>query len=375
MQKVFSLGLHKTGSSSLQWFLGQNQVALARAGLLFPPVLPKGIARLMAELVGVPDDSNIAYDQSMMGHNPLAYRLLDEGCPDFVFPDILKPTPSGFMMLEQMEQMVKGLDPRALILCSEDFARMSLLAPQSVTRLRRRFGADDVRLLCTVRRPDEAIEAWQSQALKGPTDVQRLGDAGVEDYLRSVHFDYEAALTPWLQAYPDATLDLRTYQETMAMGGSVAHFRQHSGLDLPDDLEPVTDRNISLHPALFEIVRLAKTKLTGAEAYLLRGWLERSTARLDLADKRQIEMLGAANRARLVEAFDGIHRFLSQAVGRSAFFDDIDQIGVAKEISNIDATSAALPSVVAAARMSGLSQDTKAFLEGLLTGGILPASA
>lgn len=370
MQKVFSIGLHKTGSSSLQWFLGQNQVALARAGVLLPPLLPKGIARLMAELLGVPDTSNIAFDPSMMGHNPLAYRLLDEACEDFRFPEILRPTPSGVIMLEQIDQLVAGLDPRALVLCSEDFARMSLLAPASVKRLRRRFGAEDVRILCTVRRPDEAIEAWQSQALKGRIDVPRLAEAGVGDYLPSVHFDYEAALTPWLETYPNATLELRPYPEVMAMGGSVAHFVQHSGLDLPADLAPVTNRNVSLHPALFEIVRLAKMQLTGAEAYLLREWLERSTARFDLADKREIEMLGAANRARLAEAFGGVHRFLSQAVGRAAFFDDADQIGVPKDISNIEATGAALPSVVAAARMSGLSGDTKAFLEGLLRSGV-----
>lgn len=371
MKKVYFIGFHKTGSTSLQWFLSWNQWKLAKAGILFPPGIPRGLAgfasRALEDDTSQPDRPDI---QDYMGHNALAYRLLSEELPGFRFPQVLEPTPPSAMLFEIIHALAKGVSAGALILCSEDLARLSLRAPQALDKIRNQFGEDDVRLMCTVRRPDEAIAAWQGQALKGGNYIERLQDSGVEQYLDSVHLNYQHAIAPWIAMFPKADLVLSTYGSVLEAGGSVEHFKTECGLDLPQDLSPSENRNVSLHPGLFEVVRQATKAIGRRNTYLLRDWLERKVSLFQLPNKSEVEMLGPANRERLFGAFQTTHDYLSHLAAKPGFFPDIEQMLETKPISNIEATNMALPSVVEAARMSGLSPETKTFLENLNKSGV-----
>ena len=369
MKKIYSIGLHKTGSTSLQWFLTTNQWALAQSGILYPPTNARGYARMIADGLGKSNQPP-SHINEYMGHNALAYRLLSEALPGYDFPQVHRPAPSGDTMIDMIEQLAELTHAKALVLCSEDLARLSLRAPDALNRLKSRFGADQTCIMCTIRRPDQAIAAWQSQVLKGPTTPPRLQDSGIDHYLNSVHFDYQRILSPWLRCFPDVDLDLRPYSDVLAHGGSIENFKNNAGVTLPDTLVDAGNRNLGLHPALLEILRLARLSLSPAEAYLLRNWLERKQDTFDLPPKNEIELLGQDNRTLLATAFTPIHSYLSKLTGRAAFFDDIEDMTTPNSICNIEASRQALPRVQAAAKLSGLSQDTKSFLQDLNSTGL-----
>ncbi|MGR3502795.1 hypothetical protein [Pseudaestuariivita sp.] len=367
MKKVYSIGLHKTGSTSLQWFLMHNQWALAEAGILYPPVEPKGVARMLAAGTGRLADPSKAELNEYMAHNALAYRILSESRQDFEFPSVHGPMPAGFVALELVTQMIRTLSPDALVFASEDLARLSLFAPNSLERFRTRFGPKNTTVLCTIRRPDQAITAWQTQMLRFGIEVPRLWDTDMEDYVHSVHFNYAAALAPWIETFPELTLDVRPYSEVVAMGGAIEYFGWASGLDFPDTLEPTENRNIGLHPAVFEIARLANNSLKKSDGAQLRNWLEQAQSRINLPDAASVEMLGDVARQHLAAQFHEIHNYLSFVSGREAFFEDLDEMLETAPLSFVEAAQEALPDLIADAQETLHEGAPRDFLMSLQT--------
>ena len=365
MRTIFHIGLHKTGTTSLQRFLQVNQTVLAQNGILYPPTTPRGLARMLATSTGHLAPTAPHDPKDTWGHNALAYRLICEADPQRAFPPHLGPMPSGAMAFEIINQIAQQTQAHSLIFSSENFARLAIEAPTAVTRLKDHFGRSQTQLLCTIRRPDQAIEAWQTQSLSFPEPLPRLTDRGIADYLGSVHIAYPDILALWQTTFPGIDLHVTPYSETLASGGAVQHFATSANLTLPQGLHTSTNHNISLHPALFEIARLGKERLDNREAYFLRIWLAKIQHDLALPDKSQIEFLGPKNRADLARAFAPVHQRLSQITGRAAFFADIEDIAKSKPIPATKAAAAHLPSLKSHAAPSLPPSPHKTFLLGL----------
>ncbi|WP_370231827.1 hypothetical protein [Cognatishimia sp.] len=325
MKKIYSIGLHKTGSSSLQNFLLQNQLALLKSGVLFPPVTPEGTSRLLAEAVGQRDLHRPARLNEYMAHNALAYRLISEHDPNFVFPDAHNPMPPSEIALAMVHDLTEQLDVDALVFCSEDLARASFHSPDSPKIFSNRFGTEDTTILCTIRRPDEAISSWQCQRLNFPNPFPRLQDAGLEGYLESVHLNYDKALQPWVSRFGGDRLALSSYQETQMAGGAVEHFWKGSGLSRPDGLFDPEDQNKSVPYAVFEIARLAKETCKTAPWQVL-GYLQTVKDRLLLPDNQDVDLIGNENRKLIARQFRQIHTRLSDMARTTLFSDDLNQI-------------------------------------------------
>lgn len=369
MHKVFCLGLHKTGSTSLQQFLLANQIALARAGVLVPPVTPEGQARFVAEALGrLPKGHRIRVNE-YMGHNALAYRMMTEMVPGFALPPVHAPMPDVETVLHAVRDMAALVQAHTLILCSEDLARASLAAPEVPARLAEAFGTEDTTLFCLVRRPDQAICAWQSQRLRFDQPFGRLYGSGLEGYLGSVHLEYRAALAPWLRHFPGARLVILPYDVARANGGAVVAFRAIEGLDLPAGLGEVPDANPSLPHALIEIARTGLAGLELGAARALRYYLEGATARLDLPRNAEVDLLGAADRGILAACFEETHHWLSQTTGRIPFFADHADILRVPPLSDRAAATALFPALLADAQTHLTNADVLRWLETLAREG------
>lgn len=350
MRKVFCLGLHKTGSTSLQQFLLANQIALAHAGVLVPPVTPEGQARFIAEALGrLPARHKLRINE-YMGHNALAYRMMTESVPGFALPPVHAPMADVETVLAGVRDLAALTRAQTLILCSEDLARASLAAPDMPARLVDAFGSEDTTLFCIIRRPDQAIAAWQSQRLRFGQPFARLYGSGLREYLGTVHLEYRAALAPWLRHFPKARLVILPYGAVRAGGGAVAAFRALPGLDLPGGLADVADANRSLPLALIEIARTALDALPPDAARALRYYLAGAARRLDLPPNGAVDMLGAPDRNMLMGSFDETHHWLSQITGRIPFFADYDRILEIPAQTDREAATALLPAVQADAQ-------------------------
>ena len=346
MKKVYSLGLHKTGSTALQMFLQRNQLALLGTGTLFPPVTPHGVSRLLAEAAGRKAPEAPYRLNEYMGHNALAYQMIAEALPDCPLPGVHRPMFAGGMALTVIEDLAVQCAAETLLFCSEDLARAAFLAGSVPERFANRFGAEDTTLMMTVRRPDEAISSWQSQLLRFGGPVPALTTDIVRSYFNTIHVNYSAALAPWVQAFPNGQLVLADYASVRVHGGSVAFFCNSCGLSLPDDLVEPGERNSSLHPALFEVARRATHDLSRRDAVVLRDFLFSVQHDLDLPEAGEVDMLGPEARTELATFFEPVHATLSDFAGRETFFTDADRISEPPPITHIDAAKAALPQLL-----------------------------
>lgn len=263
----------------------RNQQQLARAGILFAPVTPQGLTHFNADACSdAPLRTPLLIDY--MGHNALAYRMIAEAQPGFIFPPVHTPAhdpmPDAATVFAQIKNLADVMSARDLVFCSEDLARASLMVPTVPTRFAKHFGISDVVLIATLRRPDDAIATWQTQRLRFGIPFAPLHTDPPEAWLGTVHFEYQAALEPWLQAFPNATLRLQSYTQLRAQGGSVESFGALSQLDLPEGLAPIPDSNSSLPYALLEIARQSLTALPHQSARKFLTYLEGAAGRLDL---------------------------------------------------------------------------------------------
>ncbi len=365
MKKVYALGLHKTGSTTLQRFLLHNQLTLLRHGILYPPVEAQGVARLLGEASGRTKIGRNPRLNEYMAHNALALRIVADAVEGTRFPEGHQPMLPADLSLHMIEEIAGVTNAEALILSSEEFAKATLTYRETPVRLSRQFGAKDTTLLVAVRRPDEAITAWQSQRLKFPNPVPSLWDTGITGYLKTVHFDFKNALEPWFEHFADAKIRITPYEEQKRRGGSVELFQAQCGLNLPDDMAEVPDSNPGLHPGLYEIARIGTHRLERRGKIALRNYLTKASRRIGLPKPADIEMLGKGMRAKLAQEFAPIHDWLGEVSGRRPFFEDIDDIAAPRPLDNREVAKSVLADVLADAQGRLEDGDALAFLRDL----------
>lgn len=370
MKKVFYLGLHKTGSTSLQLFLQHNQQTLAKRKILFPPTTPDGFAQFQSEARGHAPPQETPKLNTFMGHNALAYQMIAEAIPGFDLPAVHAPMPDAASVFRDIQGLIKETQAETLVFCSEDLARASLMAPLVPTQFADTFGQEDATIIAAIRRPDDAIAAWQGQRLNFGTPFPALRSEAPTSWLGSVHMDYEAALRPWLHAFPTASLHILPYPDLRQYGGSVQAFEALCGSLFPQNLHIPADANISLPYALMEIARLGYDSLPRQTARHLHRFLDACAPKLTVPANSEVDLFTQEMRDILYRGFQSTHDWLSQITGRLPFFADLDAIRTPRPMTEQDAARQALPHILAHAADTPPSPDILAFLKDLHDTGL-----
>lgn len=359
MKIVIFIGHFKTGSTSIQSFLSSNFLRMLRAGILYPSVESMGMARNLLVTLSGKDMPTAGESLNIIEpHNALALKLKNEedrhGVPPY-YPNL----PSGFQMLEMINNQIAALDPHSVILCSEVFALFGLTETRkSIARLAHRFSDHDVTIYCNLRRPDEYLSSWHRQRLKFGAKLERLSGAGMDEYLNSAHFQQARLVEGWISDYfKDAKLIVRNFDDVKAAGGSVRDFIKSSGISFPDDLILPKDQNPSVPSAFAEIGRRALHELPRETAARVVGWLSSARERVLHPADDQIEMFGQKNRDILLDRFRPVADRLNELTGENPFYSNLEDFGRCRSINELDAANEALSMLVQDAKRRGLPQE------------------
>lgn len=372
MKLVIFIGHFKTGSTSIQSFLSLNYLALLNAGILYPSVESHGLSRNLAVVRAGRDRPTVGESLNIIEpHNALALRLKNEedghGVPSY-YPAV----PSGFQILQFLENQIRELQPKSMILCSEVFALLGMTLKRSgVERLARRFAQYDVTIYCNLRRPDEYLSSWHRQRLKFSAKMLPLSGQGLHEYLHSAHFQQAQLIEGWTRDYfPNARLVIRNFDEVKAVGGSVVDFMKNSGLSFPTNMQTTKDQNPSVPSAFAEIGRRAILELPVLQAKDLVQWLISAGRRVKHPSDSEVEMFGPENRKLLAERFVEVAAALDQMTGQAPFYPDLQDFGVQRPISDLAAAKEALPSLIVDARHSDLDPDALDWMSMLDLGAV-----
>lgn len=367
MRTVCHIGHHKTGTTSLQAFLAQNALSLLKSGILYPWVESQGAAVMMAKAACGADKAEILPINVREAHNALAFRMLADGQEHWRVPPYHKELPHSKQMLISLRNQLEAASPVDVVLCSEVMSHFGKVATDQISRLRQNGlrPAQEFTLWCTLRRPDEQLISWHGQQVRFGNAPAPLSDPEHGLNLTWLHVDYRGVIAPWLELIPETQLILRPYAETLQQGGSVNDFLKNSGIRFPKALLPAPKMNVSRHPAVVALLREANRDLPRPLAQEVAHVVDQLAPGLALPPARDIEVLGAAARARLLAHFRPIHVWLSQTSGRDAFFPDLEEMALCRPMPEAEALRILLAQLVPGRLGPEASPETAAYLAAL----------
>jgi len=344
MKTIFYIGHFKTGSSSLQGYLSANQAALARAGILYPPVESQGVAHLLSSVLRGRKTASVDLPLNILEpHNALALRLMNEENGHEV-PPYYPHLPSGFQMIQMVDALVRDLSPDAVIFCSEVFALFGgTPGNKSLQRVKNRLSFGNELITCNLRRPDKHLASWHLQRLKFGSPMNALRGGAMEHYFHGVHFDQFLLLRAWKEQFHAAEFVVQNFDD---IHDTVANFKTLSGITCPDDNSRSLNLNPSVPYAFAEICRLALVQAPGAISGYLVNWVASNADRLEFPKNPDVDLFGKDLRNEMVERFRPIHHDLSRLVGVDEFYPDLDEIRDVPPLSDIDAARMALPGLI-----------------------------
>lgn len=245
MDLTLHIGMGKTGTSSIQYFLRAHDELLAQGGTLFPRT-PGGLRHPRFTLFVTPDHqfrgNRIARQQS---HVASWGRFVRESPASFR---------SHFLraLLEEVRQSGAGhvlLSDEALFASSEGRLR-------NVGAFAREH-ARSTRLVCYLRRQDEHLVSRYQQAVKWG-EVRKLAQRTAEMDHEDI-YDYAGRLHAWASLVEPSELVVRRFDPPDFVGGSlVEDFCVAAGVDLPAEAfrDEVPRRNESLDAESVEFLRV-----------------------------------------------------------------------------------------------------------------------
>ena len=188
MRIYLHIGIHKTGTTSLQRALRDNAALLAQNGVLYPAS-------------GRPDDDWAGLDLSL-AHHLLPWALL-------------RPATTSDQWLELRRELSHASEQVA-ILSSEEFDKVD--SNDQFSRIRAELRGHDVKLIVYLRRQDEVLHAmYCSDVLHQrefrPFEVYR-------DSFRT-ELDYRVLLSRWEEWLGKAGLIVRIYEPKRLVGGDI----------------------------------------------------------------------------------------------------------------------------------------------------------
>lgn len=178
---VIHIGMHKTGSSSIQRCLSRNRWALRRLGVYYPPSIgPDG--------------------ERQPKHNALFTAISHEA--DFGAPHpALGPSAR---MVASLADRIEAAGAPTTILSAEGFSGERPVFAQALAPLADRF---DCTVVAFLRRPDDWVESFYKQmVLSREVRESRSMEAFVDCERTRAHLDYARILSWWADRFGDRAL-------------------------------------------------------------------------------------------------------------------------------------------------------------------------
>lgn len=234
MDIFLHIGSGKTGTSSIQHFLGTNRAALASLGYLYPETPGKArhqdLGFFIAPESRLPGYPN--WNRSHKGESPAAFR-------------------AAFRERFLREVQESGADK--VVLCDE---ALYGLPEASLERLRGLLDelAAHVHVVVYLRRQDDHLISRYQQVVK-VGETRTLAQWAGQD-MRAV-YDYAAELERWARVLRPASMRVRPFERGSFVDGSLFQdVLAVLGIDLPAaELTPVERRNESLDADAVELLR------------------------------------------------------------------------------------------------------------------------
>ncbi|NND02425.1 MAG: hypothetical protein HKN91_06515 [Acidimicrobiia bacterium] len=337
MKLTLHIGHYKTGSTAVQDHFARNRASYRKHGLLYPKTGRAVRSRRC--------HSAVAFQELHTAERKVArwYAATDE----FRAFAAGKRTP----LLDAMIQEIATKQPDHVLVSTEEFIRFG--GPRGVpqtaaARLVEAFGADEVHILCYLRRPDRYLEAWYNQLIKGGRSPKRLA-RNLDRLIPTVHVQFADALAYWAQLPNVSRVTVHRYENAAdnLIDDVVAAIEAPDLGDLRKSAS-AADVNPRLPDQFVEFARRANKQLPGGAA-------DRAATLSQLAADSQIGsvpvyFLDLQARQRLLELFRPIDQQLADIAGTGAtFFSDLE------EMTEID--SGAISDVEALHRWGRIAED------------------
>lgn len=183
---IIHLGLHKTGSSALQYFFCKNSISFADASILYPRTGRSNIPSIR------------------FGHHVLAWALMNrQNATMSVFDDLNTE-------LDQDRS-------KTVLLSTEEFDRLS---PEHITQLGEILAVrfDKIKVIAYVRKQSDIL-----QGTYGTDIVHNQVKDGIHDYMNwiNIQLDYAALIKTWQGIGANAEIMLRPYNGQTKKGESL----------------------------------------------------------------------------------------------------------------------------------------------------------
>lgn len=283
------IGLHKTGTTSLQFFLKTNRDLLRRFGFLYP-------------LSPIPENSS--------AHHLLSWNLAE-----------LRQT--GHLSLEdilaRLKDELRGHDGD-LILSSEDFSR---LGEAQIRTLKHYFNGYDIKVIIYLRRQDLRIESYYKQNV-----VAGFLAEPFESYVqRSLEQnDYFLLVKHWEAVFGKDRMVVRV-NERSQIKDIREDFMSVLGIDDLGGFTCTEDKNVSPDQRVTELLRVLNVgyqdgKLACDEATFKEKYKKPLRDRLEsLQEGNEYSYLDAGERIALMQKFhDSNHRLAQEFFERPRLF-------------------------------------------------------
>jgi hypothetical protein len=231
---ILHVGMGKTGTSTLQAFLGENRDRLAARGVLYP----KSPGRVRHARVG------------------LFTKSADEiqSAPEWARQKHTDPATFRRVFRRRLLREIRDAGLPRVLLSDEILFGSPAPALRRLHRFTSRF-AGDLRLVAYLRRQDDHMVSRYQQGVKIGW-VQRLREWAREDM--SSLYDYHARLRLHERALGPSACVVRRFEPAGFVAGSLFQdFLDAAGVDVrAADLVPVSSRNLSLDAESVEFLRL-----------------------------------------------------------------------------------------------------------------------
>lgn len=218
MTLYLHIGLHKTGTSSLQNFLSRNAEALAAQGYVWP----------RAGLVGG-------------AHHNIGYELLGKGR--------FSPEAGG------LHALLAELDgANNAIVSSEELEFLELA---EVRTLRERLGERTVRVIVYLRRQDELIASTYYQQVRMGANMGTFQEYALRSFYHP-RFDFSQLAARWAHVFGRENMDVRFFPRSHSGEALIEDFLARVGLaDAPGVWKP-NPRRLNVSPSAAEIELLRR---------------------------------------------------------------------------------------------------------------------
>ncbi len=227
---ILHIGYPKTGTTTLQAFLARNGAALTARGVIYP-------------------SAGLVHEAHYGVNFALGLALHDR--------------PEGFQVSGTIpadiaaEADASGVD--TVVLSSEYFITAK---PAAIRRVREFFADFEVRIVCYLRRHDDALESAYAQAVKTVVDppwhdsIQGflLHNAG----LGTVSYEYLGVLRQWAGVFGAGNIIVRPYEAAQNVPDLPGDFLRAIGVeDGPDFVRPPS-ANRSIGPLVAAAIRMVR---------------------------------------------------------------------------------------------------------------------